>query len=83
MNSIPGCNDGYIDFDILYIKLLLIMHSFKSSPLLTESLVPKFSRNSRRISKRRVSKEQELLIPNPFRQSEQENLLPFDLKLQV
>jgi len=34
------------------------MYTFKSSPLLAESLGPKLYRNSRRISKNRASKEQ-------------------------
>jgi hypothetical protein len=58
------------------------MHSFKSSPLLPD-LAPRFARNTRRVSKRRVSKEQEPVIPNPFRQNEQENYLPSDLRMQV
>jgi hypothetical protein len=59
------------------------MHSFKSSPLLPDGLAPRFARNTRRVSKRRVSKEQEPVIPNPFRQNEQENYLPSDLRMQV
>lgn len=59
------------------------MHAFKSSPLLPEGLAPRFARSTRRVSKRRVSKEQELQIPNPFREGEQENYLPFDLRAQV
>jgi hypothetical protein len=59
------------------------MHSFKSSPLLPDGLAPRFARNTRRVSKRRVSKEQEPIIPNPFRENEQENYLPSDLRAQV
>ncbi len=59
------------------------MQSFKSSPLLQENLAPRFTRNTRRVSKRRISKEQETLIPNPFRENEQENYLPLDLRAQV
>lgn len=59
------------------------MQSFKSSPLIQDDLAPRFARNTRRVSKRRISKEQEPLIPNPFRENEQENYLPLDLRAQV
>jgi hypothetical protein len=59
------------------------MQSFKSSPLLQDTVAPRFARNTRRVSKRRISKEQEPLIPNPFRENEQENYLPSDLRAQV
>ena len=59
------------------------MNSFKSSPLIQNTLKPKFNRKSRRVSRKRPSKEQEVLVPNPFKQGEQENYLPRDLKQQI
>ena len=59
------------------------MNSFKSSPLIQNSIKPKFNRKSRRVSRKRASKDQEVLIANPFKQGEQENYLPKDLKQQI
>lgn len=59
------------------------MQSFKSSPLLPDGLSTRLARNNRRVSRRRVSKEQEPLIPNPFREADQENFLPSGLRAQV
>lgn len=47
------------------------MNSFKSSPLIQDTLKPRFNRKSRRVSRNRPSNEHELLIPNPFRHGEQ------------
>ena len=59
------------------------MNTFKSSPLIQSTIKPKFSHKSRRVSRRRTSKDNEYAIANPFRQGEQENYLPRDLKQQV
>ena len=59
------------------------MNSFKSSPLIQSSIKPKFNRKSRRVSRQRRSRDNEYAIANPFRQGEQENYLPVDLKQQV
>jgi hypothetical protein len=59
------------------------MNSFKSSPCIQDQVKPRFNRKSRRVSRKQVPKEQEFLIPNPFRQGEQENYLPSDLKQQI
>ena len=59
------------------------MNSFKSSPLLEDPVKPRFHRKSKRVSRQRPSKEHELLVCNPFRQGEQENLLPQELKTQL
>lgn len=44
---------------------------------------PRMCRKSRRVSRRRESKEMEFLVPNPFRQNDQENYLPGDIKQQL
>ena len=59
------------------------MNSFKSSPLLQPQFKPKFNRKSKRVSRPRLSKEQDVFIANPFRQGDQENYLPNDLKQQI
>jgi hypothetical protein len=57
------------------------MNSFKSCHYIDHK--PHITRKSRRVSKQRVSKEHEILIPNPFRHPDQENYLPSDLQSQV
>jgi len=72
----------------IYISPLIVyrlfdMNTFKSSPLIQDSIKPKFGRKSRKVSRRRTSRDNEYVIANPFRQGEQENYLPKDLKQQV
>mgnify|MGYP000138525600 CR=1 FL=1 len=59
------------------------MNSFRSSPLITGTVRPKFGKKGKRVSRRRESREGELQIPNPFKVGEQENYLPLDLKKQI
>ena len=57
---------------IVYILIIAYrlfgMNSFKSSPLIQSTIKPKFNRKSRRVSKKRPSKDHEVLVANPFKQ---------------